>query len=177
MTYAIIGAAETALIIRVIGIGVVVVIIGAVSYRLYRKRQFPRAEVPGKAVEAEADETAEVAPAAPVTPENSTPETSEETSPVVSDTSSLPESDKWNLMNAVWYRCENPYCNYTQFLDVHHIVSEVDGGTHALSNLIVLCPRCHAAVHSHEVSLAVLRVWVQKRAEFKFELNWPYKEK
>ncbi|MBM2825494.1 MAG: hypothetical protein HW402_1158 [Dehalococcoidales bacterium] len=163
MTYVIIGTAAA------------MVVIGAVFYLLYRRRRVPQAEVPEQVAEAEAGETAEVTSAAPVVPEGMTPETGEDTSQVVSDTSSLPESDKWNLMNAVWYRCENPYCNYTQFLDVHHIVSEVDGGTHALSNLIVLCPRCHAAVHSHEVSQAVLRVWVQKRAEFKFELNWPYK--
>lgn len=159
MTYVIIGTAAA------------MVVIGAVFYLIYRKRRVTQAEVPEKVAEVEAGETSEATSEAPVT----TPEASEDTSQVVSDMSSLPESDKWHLMNAVWYRCENPYCNYTQFLDVHHIISEVDGGTHALSNLIVLCPRCHAAVHSHEVSPAVLRVWVQKRAEFKFELNWPYK--
>lgn len=147
-------------------IGIAILVIGSIAYLIYRKRRVTQFTMSAM----EANEPSEASSEPPV----ATQETSEVMSPVVSDISSLPESAKWDLMNAVWYRCENPYCNYTQFLDVHHIVSEVEGGSNALSNLIVLCPRCHAAAHNNEIPLAVLRAWVEKRGEFQFDLNWPY---
>jgi hypothetical protein len=36
--------------------------------------------------------------------------------PIVEDASSLTAEEKGILLNAVWYRCENPYCKYTRFL-------------------------------------------------------------
>src|SRR5450759_426176 len=36
--------------------------------------------------------------------------------PRVAAYSNLPEEATNMLMNAVWYRCENPKCNFTQFL-------------------------------------------------------------
>ncbi len=66
---------------------------------------------------------------------------------LVEDESTLTEDEKNELVNAVWYRCENPYCKYTNFLSVHHIVDEKDGGTNKLDNLIVLCPYCHDLAH------------------------------
>ncbi len=96
--------------------------------------------------------------------------------PMVSEFSSLPENAKNKLMNAVWYRCENPDCNYTQFLEVHHIVSEVEGGTNRLDNLIVLCSKCHAAADRHEISEKELQSWIKERtARFKTNIDWPYR--
>ncbi len=96
--------------------------------------------------------------------------------PMVSELSSLPEDAKNKLKNAIWYRCENPYCNYTQFLDVHHILSEVEGGTNRPDNLIVLCSRCHTAALNGEISVKELRSWIQERTErFRTDLDWPYK--
>lgn len=45
-------------------------------------------------------------------------------------------------------KCE--LCSYAveQVLNVHHIVERKDGGTNEESNLIVLCPNCHAEVHN-----------------------------
>lgn len=90
--------------------------------------------------------------------------------------SSLPDEAKSILMNAVWYRCENPKCNYTQYLDVYQIVSREKGGSNALDNLIVLCPDCLANAHGGEIAEDTLHSWIQGRVErFKFDLDWPHK--
>lgn len=92
------------------------------------------------------------------------------------NSTALPDEAKSVLMNAVWYRCENPKCNYTQFLDVYQIVSREKGGSNALENLIVLCPECRNIAHSGEIDIDVLHSWIKGRVErFKFAIDWPYK--
>jgi 5-methylcytosine-specific restriction endonuclease McrA len=99
----------------------------------------------------------------------------EEAMPMVEDKSSLPLDQKNRLINAVWYRCENPYCKYTHFLGIHHIIDEKDGGTHQLENLIILCPYCHDLAHKNEIPISKMREWIANREErFKFNLDWPY---
>jgi hypothetical protein len=43
--------------------------------------------------------------------------------------------------------CEAPGCRAARFLEIHHIVHRVDGGTHDPSQLILLCSAHHAAIH------------------------------
>jgi hypothetical protein len=94
---------------------------------------------------------------------------------LINDETSLTEEEKSELENAVWYRCENPYCKYTHFLDVHHIIDEKNGGTNKLDNLIVLCPYCHNLAHKNEIPEEEMRLWISNRQErFKFKLNWHY---
>ncbi len=96
--------------------------------------------------------------------------------PEAVDPSTLPEEAKGILMNAVWYRCENPKCNYTQFLEVYNIVPKERGGNNALDNLVVLCPQCRLAAQRSDLDQDELRNWVKGRVErFKFTLDWPYK--
>ena len=96
--------------------------------------------------------------------------------PEPDNSSTLPDEAKSVLMNAVWYRCENPKCNYTQFLDVYQIMPREKGGSNALENLVVLCPECRNTAHSGQIDEDVLRSWIQTRVErFKFVLDWPYK--
>jgi 5-methylcytosine-specific restriction endonuclease McrA len=103
---------------------------------------------------------------------NSSPE---DAMPITEDQSSLSQEEKNRLVNAVWYRCENPYCKYTHFLDVHHIIEEKDGGANTLDNLIVLCPYCHDLAHKKEIPEYTMREWIANREErFRFHLDWPY---
>ena len=49
--------------------------------------------------------------------------------------------------------CQSPWCNSTRGLDVHHIIHwEYDGPTDTW-NLILLCRRCHRALHRGEFSI------------------------
>jgi hypothetical protein len=103
------------------------------------------------------------------------PETGGSPMPLVEDVSSLTDDEKNELVNAVWCRCENPYCKYTRFLGVHHLIDEKDGGTNRLDNLIVLCPYCHDLVHRSEIPEKEMRDWISNREErFKFKPNWHY---
>jgi hypothetical protein len=90
--------------------------------------------------------------------------------PIIEDETSLSTEDQNQLVNAVWCRCENPFCKYTRFLGVHHILDEKEGGTNKLDNLIVLCPYCHDLAHKNEIPEAEMRSWIVKREErFKFK--------
>jgi hypothetical protein len=95
--------------------------------------------------------------------------------PLIDDRSSLTPDEKNLLVNAVWYRCENPYCKYTSFLSVHHIVEQKDGGTNELNNLIVLCPFCHDLAHRGEIPEKEMQDWIRDRAKrWKFKPEWRY---
>ena len=95
--------------------------------------------------------------------------------PLIEDQTTLTEDEQNQLVNAVWYRCENPYCKNTRFLSVHHIVDEKDSGTNKLDNLVVLCPYCHDLAHNNEIPEKVLRDWAGTRVNrFKSKLEWPY---
>jgi hypothetical protein len=95
--------------------------------------------------------------------------------PLIDDETSLSVEEKNQLVNAVWYRCENPFCKFTQFITVHHIIEEKDGGTNKLDNLIVLCPYCHDLAHRKEIPEKEMRDWISNREErFKFILEWHY---
>lgn len=41
--------------------------------------------------------------------------------------------------------------------DTHHIRQKSAGGSHALSNLLILCPNCHRLAHEGKVTLEELR--------------------
>jgi hypothetical protein len=106
---------------------------------------------------------------------NSDPSATAPSIPLVDDVSTLTEEDKNQLVNAVWYRCENPFCKYTSFLGVHHIVDENAGGTNRLDNLIVLCPYCHDLAHHNEIPVEEMREWISNRENrFKFKPDWKY---
>lgn len=95
--------------------------------------------------------------------------------PLIDDETTLTEEEKNLLMNAVWYRCENPFCKYTSFLGVHHIVDEKNGGTNKLDNLIILCPYCHDLAHRSEIPENEMQDWISNRGErLKFKLEWKY---
>jgi hypothetical protein len=114
----------------------------------------------------------------PLAPENNIspqPEDGESPLPLIEDQSSLTEDENNELVNAVWCRCENPYCKYTRFLSVHHLVEEKDGGTNRLDNLVVLCPYCHDLAHRNEIPEIEMREWISNREErFKFKPDWQH---
>jgi len=95
--------------------------------------------------------------------------------PLIDDQSSLTLDEENTLVNAIWYRCENPYCKYTSFLRVHHIVEENEGGNNKLDNLIVLCPYCHDLAHRGEIPEKEMHLWIDDRSDrWKFKPQWKY---
>jgi 5-methylcytosine-specific restriction endonuclease McrA len=48
------------------------------------------------------------------------------------------------------HRCVTPGCGATRFLEVHHVVARVRGGSNLAENLVTLCGRCHAFAHSEQ---------------------------
>ena len=51
------------------------------------------------------------------------------------------------VLTEAGYRCAVPTCRGILALDLHHIWRIADGGSDDASNLIALCPTCHALYH------------------------------
>jgi hypothetical protein len=57
------------------------------------------------------------------------------------------------------YRCAVPTCRHILALDIHHIYQVADGGGDDPSNLIALCPNCHALYHRGTISSEAIYVY------------------
>ncbi|MGA9067901.1 MAG: HNH endonuclease signature motif containing protein [Bryobacteraceae bacterium] len=57
------------------------------------------------------------------------------------------------------YRCANPTCRTILTLDVHHIEYVSEGGTNDATNLLPLCPNCHALHHKGAIPKDSVRAW------------------
>lgn len=56
------------------------------------------------------------------------------------------------LLTECGYRCAVPTCRNILALDMHHIWEVRAGGSNEPSNLIALCPTCHALYHRGTIS-------------------------
>ncbi|HEU0034381.1 MAG TPA: hypothetical protein VFQ53_27350 [Kofleriaceae bacterium] len=52
------------------------------------------------------------------------------------------------------HRCVVPGCRFTRHLQIHHIEFQSFGGSHAMSNIVLLCDAHHAAVHKGHLVIA-----------------------
>jgi hypothetical protein len=59
----------------------------------------------------------------------------------------LPLQTRVIVLTEAGYRCAVPTCRNILALDMHHIWEVSAGGTDDPSNLIALCPTCHALYH------------------------------
>ena len=59
----------------------------------------------------------------------------------------LPIRTRTLVLTEAGYRCAVPTCRQILALDIHHIWEVADGGGDEPSNLIALCPTCHALYH------------------------------
>lgn len=57
------------------------------------------------------------------------------------------------------YRCAVPTCRGILALDLHHIVAVEEDGPNALSNLVALCPTCHALYTRGTISPEAISAW------------------
>lgn len=45
-------------------------------------------------------------------------------------------------------KCE--LCNYSGYIEMHHVERVVDGGDHTEENCVLLCEKCHAKAHGYK---------------------------
>lgn len=62
-------------------------------------------------------------------------------------------------LTEVGYRCAVPTCRNILAIDLHHIVEVSEGGGNDLSNLLPLCPTCHALYTRGTISKESIRAW------------------
>lgn len=64
--------------------------------------------------------------------------------------STLPPHLRRQALRKARYRCQGPGCGNTAFLEIHHRAPSALGGADTADNLMVLCWRCHRALHQAE---------------------------
>jgi len=52
------------------------------------------------------------------------------------------------------HRCQVPGCSHATWVDIHHIDTRADGGTHDANNLLTLCGAHHRAIHEGILSVS-----------------------
>ncbi len=69
------------------------------------------------------------------------------------------ESTKREVLTEAGFRCAVPTCRTILTLDIHHMVEVSEGGGNETSNLLCLCPNCHALYHRQDIPRESIRVW------------------
>ena len=65
----------------------------------------------------------------------------------------IPPARRRDVLARDGHRCRTKGCNAKHFLEVHHIVPRIRGGTNDEANLITLCSACHRLVHVNQGSV------------------------
>lgn len=71
----------------------------------------------------------------------------------------IPLSKKVVVLTEAGYRCAVPTCRNILALDMHHIWEVAAGGGDEPSNLIALCPTCHALYHRGTIRAESIHVY------------------
>jgi hypothetical protein len=71
----------------------------------------------------------------------------------------LPLKTRVIVLTEAGYRCAVPTCRTILALDIHHIVEVSEGGSDDPSNLVALCPSCHALYHRGTIKQESIRVY------------------
>lgn len=74
-------------------------------------------------------------------------------SPDASRRAVIPPKLRRTLLRMARYRCQAEGCNHTRNLQLHHRIPHAHGGRTEEANLVVLCSRCHRALHEREERL------------------------
>lgn len=69
------------------------------------------------------------------------------------------------VLTEAGYRCAVPTCRTILAIDLHHLVWVSDGGPDDASNLLALCPTCHALHHRGEIPREALLIWKRTLAD------------
>ncbi len=64
-----------------------------------------------------------------------------------------------DVLTEAGYRCGVPTCRSILAIDLHHIELVAERGSNELSNLLALCPTCHALYHRGTISRESIYAW------------------
>ena len=59
----------------------------------------------------------------------------------------VPPSVRRKALSRDRHQCQANGCNNTRFLEVHHIIPRIKGGSNRLGNLVTFCGACHQLLH------------------------------
>ncbi len=71
----------------------------------------------------------------------------------------IPVTIKHQILMESGYKCGNPACRNVITLHLHHIVWVTANGSDEPSNLLALCPYCHAMHHAGHIPIEAIRHW------------------
>ncbi|MEW6328970.1 MAG: HNH endonuclease signature motif containing protein [Candidatus Micrarchaeota archaeon] len=71
----------------------------------------------------------------------------------------IPSETKREVLIESGFRCAVPTCRTILTLDIHHIIEVSEDGGNEASNLIPLCPNCHALYHRGIITRDAIKVW------------------
>ncbi len=71
----------------------------------------------------------------------------------------IAKSIRQEVLMEAGYRCAVPTCRTILAIDLHHIIKVSEKGGNDTSNLLALCPTCHALYHRGEIHKEAIRVW------------------
>jgi HNH endonuclease len=71
----------------------------------------------------------------------------------------IPLDVRVQVLTEAGYRCAVPTCRNILALDLHHIVEVKDRGPNDASNLLALCPTCHALYTRGTISREAINTW------------------
>lgn len=72
---------------------------------------------------------------------------------------SVPKPTIIQVLTESGYRCAVPTCRIILAIDIHHMEEVSEGGGDDPTNLLPLCPTCHALFHRGEISRDCIYAW------------------
>jgi hypothetical protein len=81
---------------------------------------------------------------------------------VMTSRRSLPVATRRAVLAEAGYRCAVPTCRSIIALDLHHIEDLQEGGGDEVSNLIALCPTCHALYTRGTITRDAIQLWKRR---------------
>ena len=85
---------------------------------------------------------------------------------VASSREPLPNGVRSEVIKRSNHRCENPDCR-NAFIHIHHV--DMNNSNNKLTNLIALCPNCHAKAHDGIFTTTQQRNWLW--ADYRLRTN------
>jgi hypothetical protein len=77
----------------------------------------------------------------------------------MADRKKVPHNVMVAVLTEAGYRCAVPTCRTILAIDLHHMVEVAEGGGNDPTNLLALCPTCHALFHRGEIQRESIYTW------------------